>query len=61
MKYLTPQAVAWLALLAAGGLLIAGVYLLAGLGWSLIAGAVPLLLLALTIQRGLRRAQQIPG
>ena len=49
MKHLTPQAAALLALLAG-----------AGLGWALIAGAVPLLLLAATILRGLHRAQQNP-
>ena len=59
MKHITPQAVALLALLAGMGLVIAGVYLLAGLGWSLIAGAVPLLALAFVIQRGLHRAKQI--
>lgn len=60
MKHLTPQAAALLALLAGAGLAIAGVYRLAGLGWALIAGAVPLLLLAATILRGLHRAQQNP-
>lgn len=60
MKPITPQAAALLALLTGAGLAIAGVYLLAGLGWALIAGAVPLLLLAATILRGLHRAQQNP-
>lgn len=60
MKHLTPQAAALLALLVGSGLAIAGVYQLAGLGWALIAGAVPLLLLAATILRGLHRAQQNP-
>lgn len=58
MKHLTPQAAALLALLAGAGLAIAGVYQLAGTGWALIAGAVPLLLLAATILRGLHRAQE---
>lgn len=61
MKPISPHAVAALALLLAAGLAIAGVYLLAGLGWALIAGAVPLLLFALTILRGLHRAKQNPS
>lgn len=55
---ITPPLLALLALLAGSGLAVAGVYLLAGTGWALIAGAVPLLLLAATILRGLARAQQ---
>lgn len=61
MNYFNPQTLALLALLIGMGLVIAGVYLLAGLGWSLIAGAVPLLALAFVIQRGLHRAKQIAG
>ena len=54
---ITPPLLALLALLAGCGLAVAGVHLLAGTGWALIAGAVPLLLLAATIFRGLSRAQ----
>ena len=61
MKHITPQAIALLALLFGMGLVVAGVYLLAGLGWSLIAGSVPLWALAFVIQRGLNRAQQNTG
>ena len=56
---LTPPVLAALLLLAGCGLAVAGVYLLAGTGWALIVGAVPLLLLASTILRGLSRAQQV--
>ena len=61
MKLFTPTMVAMFALLLAALLAIVGVYLLAGLGWALIASAVPLLLLAVIIFRGMQRAQQIPG
>lgn len=60
MKHLTPPLLALLALLAGCCMAVSGVYLLAGTGWALLAGAVPLLLLALTILRGLHRAQQNP-
>lgn len=60
MKYLTPHVAALLALLVGAGLAIAGVYQLAGLGWALIAGALPPLLLVGIILRGLNRAQQNP-
>lgn len=60
MKHLSPPVAALLALLVGAGLAIAGVYRLAGLGWALITGAVPPLLLAMIILRGLYRAQQKP-
>ena len=59
MTLITPVSVAVMALLAGCGLAIAGIYLLAGLGWSLIAGAAPLLLFAFLLLRGLQRAKQI--
>jgi hypothetical protein len=36
------------------GLAVAGVYVLVGAGWALIAGAVPCLLLTAVLVRGLR-------
>lgn len=45
---------ALLSFLGGAALIVAGVHVLAGLGWSLIAAAVPLLLLAAVILRGLR-------
>lgn len=57
---MNPILIAFLALGLGAALCIAGVYLLAGLGWALIAGAVPLLMLAATILRGMHRAQQTP-
>ena len=39
------------------GLAAAGIYILAGLGWALIALAVPFLILSLVIVRGLTREQ----
>ncbi|MDP3228388.1 MAG: hypothetical protein Q8N13_10490 [Acidovorax sp.] len=60
MKHLTPPLLALLALLAGCGMAVSGVYLLAGTGWALLAGACPLLLFALIILRGLKRAQQNP-
>lgn len=57
---MNPILIAFLALGLGAVLCIAGVYLLAGLGWALIAGAVPLLMLAATILRGMHRAQQTP-
>lgn len=42
------------AVLAVGiGLLCAGIYLVAGLGWSLIAGSIPFLAAAFVLIRGL--------
>lgn len=61
MNFLNPIAVAVLVLLVGTGLAVAGVYLLAGPGWALIAGALPFLVFALVIFRGVRRAQQVPG
>lgn len=42
-----------LAVLCGLGLAVAGVYLLAGLGWSLIAGSVGMLAIAGFIRQGL--------
>lgn len=47
-----PIVVALLAFLAAGGTAVAGVYVLAGEGWALIAAALPLLALGFVILRG---------
>lgn len=60
MKHLTPPLLALLALLTGCGMAVSGVYLLAGIGWALLAAAVPLLLFAMIILRGLKRAQQNP-
>lgn len=57
---MNPILIAFLALGLGAALGIAGVYLLAGLGWALIAGAAPPLVLALIILRGVHRAQQNP-
>lgn len=43
------------ALFAGVGLAVAGIYVLAGAGWALLAGSSPLLLLAAIIIRGLMR------
>lgn len=51
----SPQVLAPSALLAGVGLAVAGVYVLVGLGWALLAGAAPLLLLAVVLIRGLLR------
>jgi hypothetical protein len=51
----TPQAITPLVLLTGIGLAVAGVYVLAGVGWALIAGSAPLLLLAAVLIRGLLR------
>jgi hypothetical protein len=56
----TPRVIPWaavtacLSLLAGTGLSVAGIYVLAGLGWALLAGAAPCLALAFVIIRGLR-------
>jgi hypothetical protein len=49
----SPQAIALFTLLAGIGLAVAGVYVLAGLGCALLAGAAPLLLLAAVLIRGI--------
>jgi hypothetical protein len=43
-------------LLGSGGCAVAGVYVLAGYGWSLIAGSAALLLLAAALARGMANA-----
>jgi hypothetical protein len=53
---LPSYAIAVLALLAGWCLLGAGVYLLAGLGWSLVCAAVPFIVLSLILFRGLVHA-----
>lgn len=51
----SPPAVAISSFAAGSGLAVAGVYQLAGPGWALIAGAIPLLLLSAVLMRGLVR------
>lgn len=51
----SPPVVATLTLFAGLGLAVAGVFVLFGLGWALLAGAAPLLLLAAVLIRGLLR------
>lgn len=52
----SPHVVASLSLLAGIALAVSGVYVLAGTGWALLAGAAPLLLLAAVLIRGMVRA-----
>ncbi len=52
---LSPAKIATASALAGTGMAVAGVYLLAGLGWALLAAAAPLLLLAAVLMRGLLR------
>ena len=52
----SPPAVAVACSLAGVGLAVASVFLLCGLAWALLAGAVPLLLLAAVLIRGLLNA-----
>lgn len=47
-------ATVFLALLAGSGLTVCGVYVLAGAGWAMLAGAVPCFLLSAILLRGLR-------
>lgn len=53
MKKLSPIAVTLLLLVVGMGFLVAGVYLLAGLGWALLVVAVPFLASAGILIRGL--------
>jgi hypothetical protein len=46
--------IAFVCFLIASGLAVAAVYVLAGMGWALLAGAVPFLVAAGVIMRGLR-------
>ncbi len=39
------------------GMAVAGVYVLAGIGWALLAAAAPMLMLAAVLTRGLLRVQ----
>jgi hypothetical protein len=54
---IAPAHVAALTFSAGVGLAVAGVQVLAGTGWALIAGAVPLLLVAGVLIRGLLHVQ----
>jgi hypothetical protein len=49
----TPHVVAAFTMLAGIGLAVCGIYVLAGFGWALLAGAAPLLLLSAVLVRGL--------
>ena len=51
----TSIGLALILLVLGASMAVAGVYILAGTGWALIAGAVPVILLALTIFRGMKR------
>lgn len=53
----SPSLLSAVFLLAGCVMLIAGVYLLVGLGWALIAGAVPVLLIGGVLLRGLIHGQ----
>lgn len=53
----TPVTVGVVAAAAGVSAAVSGVYLLAGIGWALIASACPLLLLAGVIFRGLMHAE----
>lgn len=44
-----------LAFVASAGLVVAGVYVLAGPGWALVAGGVPFFVFGAVIMRGLVR------
>lgn len=48
-----PAFVALVSLFTGGGLIVGGIYILAGIGWAMIASAAPLLLLAVVLFRGL--------
>lgn len=51
-----PVVVFVLVVIAGTGLACAGIFLLYGAGWALLVGAVPFLLLAAVLARGLTRA-----
>lgn len=53
----TPMILALVILVLALGLLLTGVYLLAGLGWACVAASVPPFVLALTLIKGLKRGE----
>jgi hypothetical protein len=55
MKLNLPITVAAVASLLGLGLAVGGVYVLAGLGWSLVTAAVPFTMLAAVLIRGLTR------
>jgi len=53
----SPAAIAAATFFLGASLAVAGVYVLAGIGWALIASSVPALLLASILIRGLLRAE----
>lgn len=55
MRWIPPSAIGVLAVLVGWGLVSGGVYLLAGLAWTLICASAPLLLFAFFLFRGLIR------
>jgi hypothetical protein len=54
---LTPAIAAAASAFCGCAMVVSGVFLLAGLGWALIAGAVPPLALATVLFRGLQRVR----
>lgn len=50
-------ALALLALCLGVALLVAGVYVLFGLGWALVTGSLPAFVVAVVLIRGVKRAQ----
>jgi hypothetical protein len=55
-KLLSPAMLASVAILLGCGFVVAGLYLMAGLGWALIAASVPCFVFSILIFRGLTRA-----
>ena len=56
MTLLSAPFIAAVSLLLGAGMAVAGVYVLAGLGWALLSGSAPFLLLFVVLARGLIRA-----
>lgn len=52
---ISPAAIAAASMVAGVALAVAGVHMLFGLGWALIAGSVPLMALSAVLIRGLLR------
>lgn len=59
MRNPSPIAYAASTLLVGLGLAVSGIYLLAGLGWSLMASSVPFLAFGFVVFRGVLAAQRL--
>lgn len=52
---ISPQSIAAVSFIGASAMVLTGVYILAGIGWALLAGSVPPFVLSVVLIRGMTR------